>query len=436
MIPECKILIGDVRARLKELPDESVQCVVTSPPYWGLRFYQTIPQVWGGNPKCQHAWGDVGSRHRGGPPGKSETMAGRDQLSRAATGDINTGCFCACGAWRGELGLEPTPDLFVEHIVEVFREVRRVLRSDGTCWVNMGDCYATGAGKVGDCPGGGAQGAKWRGDPRPAVNGRGEEQIEHKGHRGVRLDSAAGKHDYNPGIGPMIQPNRMPIPGLKPKDLVGQPWRVAFALQADGWWLRSDIIWHKPSPMPESVTDRPTKAHEYIFLLTKAARYKYDAEAIKEPVTGAAHARGNGVNPKAGLKDEGRTAQGLRTSTRFGRGAGFRVKQNESFSAAVTNVVDTRNARSVWSIPSEPYPYAHYATFPTAIPRRCILAGTKVGDTVLDPFGGSGTVGQVALEYGRNVILIDLNPANEALMRGRMAPHEGQGVLTETEVDL
>lgn len=198
------ILQGDCLDRLRELPDESVHCCVTSPPYWGLRDY---------------------------------------------------GC-------AGQIGLEKTPQEYVAKMVEVFSEVRRVLRDDGTCWVNLGDCYATGAGRVGACPGGGERGAKWA------------------GYRGDR-----DKDPKATGIGPMTQPNRMPLPGLKPKDLVGIPWRVAFALQADGWYLRSDIIWHKPSPMPESVTDRPTKSHEYIFMLSKSERYAYDAEAIKEPGT-------------------------------------------------------------------------------------------------------------------------------------------------------
>ena len=164
---------------------------------------------------------------------------------------------------EGQLGLERTPEEYVSKLVAVFREVRRVLRDDGTLWCVLGDCYATGAGKVGNCPGGGEQGARWRGE--------------------------GSKHDY--GIGPVTQPNRMPLPGLKPKDLVGVPWRVVFALQADGWWLRSDIIWHKPNPLPESVTDRPTKAHEYVFLLAKSERYWYDAEAIAEPITKGDHPR-------------------------------------------------------------------------------------------------------------------------------------------------
>jgi DNA modification methylase len=242
-----RILVGDCRAVLATLPAESVHCVVTSPPYWGLRSY----------------------------------MADGDPLKPY------------------ELGLEPTPDLYVAHLVEVFRALRRVLRADGTCWVNLGDSYATGAGHVGEHPGGGEQGARWRG--------------------------TGSKHDY--GLGPIQQPNRLPIAGLKPKDLVGIPWRVAFALQADGWYLRSEIIWHKPNPMPESVQDRPTKAHEQLFLLAKSERYFYDAEAIKEPAT---YPDGmNGHNP-----------------VRSPYGQGFAAGRSDG------STTTGRNKRSVWTIPS------------------------------------------------------------------------------------
>lgn len=265
---------GDVRAMLAEVPDGVVQCVVTSPPYWGLRDYGV----------------------------------------------------------EGQLGLERTPAEFVATMVEVFREVRRVLRPDGVCWLNLGDCYATGAGAVGECPGGGAQGAKWRGDGRTKA------------------------------IGPMTQPNRMPLPGLKPKDLIGIPWRVAFALQEDGWWLRSDGIWSKPNPMPESVTDRLTKAHEYIFLLAKSERYYWDKENAKESAGG--QAAGNKRMTKAvagsgGLDGIQRTQAGLL--------------------APAQTVYTSRNLRSVWEITTRPYPGAHFATFPPEIPRRCIRASTPEG---------------------------------------------------------
>jgi len=328
MIPHCDILIGDVRARLRELPAESLQCVVTSPPYWGLRDYGV----------------------------------------------------------EGQIGLEPTVDEWVATLVDVFSEVRRVLKADGTCWINLGDSYV----------GSGLYGGK-----RPAV---------------------AGTLSFRGAVGS----GRVTCTGLKSKDLVGQPWRLAFALQTDGWFLRQDIIWHKPNPMPESVSDRCTKAHEYIFLFTKSAQYYFDAQAIEEPTNGNAHARGHGVNPKA-----------LGANSRIHRDrdpahqspAKVRAKQNRSFSAAVHSLVERRNKRSVWTIATEAYSQAHYATFPRDLVRPCILAGSRIGDTVLDPFGGSGTTASVSLEYGRNAILIDLNPANETLMRDRIAAHVGQGVF-------
>lgn len=203
------------------------------------------------------------------------------------------------------------------------------------------------------------------------------------------------------------------------------PWRVAFALQADGWWLRSDIIWSKPNPMPESITDRPTKAHEYLFLLARSHKYYYNAEAAREPATGGAHPRGTGVNPKAvgpapagwasgpgshTAKDHARKNKGRKDSTKFGRGAGWRNKQNASFSSAITEVVSDRNLRTVWAIPTQPFPGAHFATFPEEMVARCILAGTRPGDVVLDPFMGSGTVAKVATDLGRQFIGCELNP--------------------------
>jgi DNA modification methylase len=267
MARQLDILHGNCRQVLPTLPPESVQCCVTSPPYWGLRDY------------------------------------GVD----------------------GQLGLEPTPDEYVANMVAVFSEVARVLRDDGTLWLNLGDSYASGS--------------KGSGGPNE------------------KQDSNAGSY-YD---------IRKFNHGLKPKDLCGIPWRVAFALQADGWYLRSDIIWHKPNPMPESVTDRPTKAHEYLFLLSKQERYFYDAEAIRE--------------------DKSRHGGGQLGSPDF------------------------RNKRTVWTIPSQPYSEAHFATFPEDLVKPCILAGSRLGDTILDPFSGSGTVGKVATEFGRRAVLIELNPS-------------------------
>jgi DNA modification methylase len=408
------ILTGHVLTMLEALPDESVQCCVTSPPYWGLRSYGTKAQIWGGNPTCRHAWGaeiPVSSTSGFHRRTQQTVTGGIKRFSQRAAGQ---GSFCECGAWRGDLGLEPTPELYTEHIVEVFRALRRVLRKDGTLWLNLGDCYATGGGKVGNCPGGGQQGAKYRGDHGPDPK--------------------------SVAIGPRTQPNRMPIIGLKPKDMVGMPWRVAFALQADGWYLRSDIIWHKTNPMPESVRDRPTKSHEYLFLLSKSERYLYDAGAIKEPATGNAHDRArkersaegqktlptgerngmrpSGVNPKAQKWPNAWPAESGRHD---GVGNGrFRPKQNASFSEAVVRTVEFRNKRTIWTLPTKPYTGAHFATFPPKLIEPCILAGSRPGDRVIDPFMGAGTTAMVALEHNRDFVGIELSPAYVKLAGDRL----------------
>jgi DNA modification methylase len=376
-----RIIIGDALAELRNLPEESVNCVVTSPPYWGLRNYGVV----------------------------------------------------------GQLGLEATPVEYVTKMVEVFREVRRVLRSDGVCWINLGDCYATGAGKVGEHPGGGAQGARWKGDidrPRDDKRGyRGERLANGRGDhpailrvktRALRDGSHAGKHTAMAAMGPMTQPNRMPIEGLKPKDLVGIPWRVAFALQADGWWLRSDVVWAKPNPMPESVTDRPTKAHEYLFLLTKSPTYAYDAEAIKEPATGnnphdltggryapSGQRKHTGTRRWAGKNEEAGAAVADSTNR-------IRHGFNERYRQSVPAGDGLRNKRSVWTIATQPNPDAHFATFPEALVTPCILAGCPGGGVVLDPFGGTGTVARVAEDLGRRWLLIELNPEYAAMADRRM----------------
>jgi DNA modification methylase len=358
-----RLLCGDVREKLAELPAQSVQCVCTSPPYWGLRDYGT--GLWdGGDPSCQH---------RGRPKPRQDTSGATKRFADTRGTQPGKCAYavpvreqCRCGARRIDLqiGLEQTPEAYVTTMVAVFREVRRVLREDGVLFLNLGDCYATGAGKVGDHPGGGDQGERW--------------------------------------AGPMTQPNRMPLPGLKPKDLCGIPWRVAFALQADGWWLRSDIIWSKPNPMPESVTDRPAKAHEYIFLLSKAERYFYDAAAIAED---AAYA-----GEQLGI---------VRGQKRRAWAMGVEPSGNERPGADV-DIAATRNKRSVWTVPTQPYPEAHFATFPEDLITPCVLAGSRIGDTVLDPFAGSGTTGVVSVRHQRHFIGIDLNPSYVEMARRRI----------------
>ena len=384
-IGDATLMIGDCREAMRSMDAESVQCVVTSPPYWGLRDYGLPTTIWGSDPECEHEWSSLtiigGGKQDVDGKRWQHTDGGVSGHARSISGSCQK-----CGAWRGCHGLEPTPEMYVEHEVDVFREVRRVLRDDGTVWLNLGDCYATGAGKVGNRPGGGAQGDNWQ--------------------------------------GAMTSPNRMPIDGLKPKDLVGIPWRVAFALQADGWYLRQDIIWHKPNPMPESMTDRCTKAHEYIFLLSKSARYYYDAEAIKE-LAGYP----NGPNSPESIKSphgQGFTRRSKNRATFRGDSVytGNQAFDNSAKKPQPTGSADNesglRNKRSVWTISTKPYSGVHFATFPPDLIEPCILAGSAPGDTVLDPFGGSGTVAGVSLEHGRKAVLCELSEEYAALVPERI----------------
>jgi DNA modification methylase len=307
-----EILTGDVRERLADVPDGSVRCCVTSPPYWGLRDY------------------------------------GHD----------------------GQIGLEQTPDQYVAEMVAVFREVRRTLTDDGTLWLNIGDSYAS----------------------NPASGGRSQSASFH-GSPSSESDHATPRRKY-------VRPD-----GLKPKDLVGIPWRLAFALQADGWWLRQDIIWHKPNPMPESVTDRCTKAHEYVFLLTKSAKYFYDVDALREPTVTAIDGRGSTAERKAAGHP-----------TRYGmanRGEGWAMP-------SISAPQGGRNKRSVWSITTKPFKGAHFAVMPEALAEPCILAGSAPGDLVLDPFTGSGTTAVVALRHGRKFVGVELNDDYTQIAKDRI----------------
>jgi DNA modification methylase len=258
----------------------------------------------------------------------------------------------------GQLGLEKTPDEYVAGMVAVFREVKRVLRDDGTLWLNIGDSYAGAKGNT--------------------------------AMTGGKSDAARGEEMFGSRIG-----RKIGVGGdVKSKDLIGIPWTLAFALRADGWYLRSDIIWSKPNPMPESVTDRPTKAHEYIFLLSKSERYYYDAEAIAEPA----------VRPGDTQTFGG--AKALRSEIaphdpRFRNGS-------EQWGRTVT-ATETRNRRSVWTVTTSPFPEAHFATYPPALIEPCILAGSPIGGIVLDPFTGSGTTGEVAIRHGRHFVGVELN---------------------------
>lgn len=342
-----RVLCGDALEVLRDLPDESFHCCVTSPPYWGLRDYGI----------------------------------------------------------EGQIGLEKTPEEYVAKLVEVFREVRRVLRNDGTLWLVLGDTYASFKGACRN-PGGG--------------------------------ETSLGKHLKAAGVIPAhrASPNRMLPPGhnsLKPKDLIMIPAQVALALRADGWWLRKDIIWAKPNPMPESVKDRPTSSHEYIFLLAKAKRYYYDHAAIREPAVYGDHPR-NGVpntivqapgqSKQSGisrLRSEGnKTPSGWDTGPGNHRSKVGRYPKERGHARAHMGTLDEgtkraqcsygRNKRSVWTVATYPYLEAHFSTFPPDLIWPCILAGCPPGGIVLDPFFGAGTTGLVAKQEGRHYLGIDLDP--------------------------
>lgn len=312
------IIIGEALTELKKLEPKSINCCVTSPPYFGLRDY----------------------------------------------------------GHENQIGLEETPGQYVESLVEIFREVSRVLKDDGTLWLNLGDSYAG--------------------------NGGG--------------DKMSGKNKTNKGSSgsKYRTPGKL---GLKPKDLIGIPWRVAFALQEDGWYLRQDIIWSKPNPMPESVKDRCTKAHEYIFIFSKKPRYYFNHEAIKEPA-----AYPNGTNSPESIKSP--HGQGFTRANSFKRKTATRGKpgapNQHREEREDIEFTGTRNKRSVWTVPTKPYKGAHFATFPPDLIKPCILAGCPQDGIVLDCFGGSGTVGEVAKESGRDFILIELNPKYKPLIDKRI----------------
>lgn len=330
-----QIIPGDTLTVLKTLPDKLVHCCVTSPPYWNLRDYGVA----------------------------------------------------------GQLGLEPTPEEYVTNMVEVFREVRRVLRDEGTLWLNLGDCYAVGKPRTED----------------------------------ICLDGGMRYHNRQ---------SKLRAQELKPKNLVGIPWRVAFALQADGWCLRSDIIWHKPNPMPESVTDRPTKSHEYIFLLSKSRKYYYDAEAIKEPAkrwTGqAATFERTGVvskhiipgqtaaqhRPNRSEKGKGPIGRGKQS---YNLASGIKGQPQQDHSGWIGGDGETCNKRSVWTVATRPFPEAHFATFPQKLIEPCILAGCPREGITLDPFMGAGTTALVAIQLGRNYLGVELNPKYIKLAEKRIS---------------
>ena len=381
-----RLFQGDACTILRTLKEESVQCVITSPPYFGLRDYKIPPQVWGGVATCAHTWHEVvieDKQHQWKPGhgGLQDRNVVAGQTNRK-----HEQAFCHCGAWRGSLGLEPTPELYVEHLVTVFREVRRVLRKDGTLWLNLGDSYTSGN----------------RATYRSGVS-------DNKGHQ-VQDD----------------MPRPLTPHKLKPKDRLGMPHRVVFALQADGWWWRDEIVWSKPNPMPASVTDRTTMSHEFLFMLTKAKTYFYDQDAIREPAT-CDRQRGTATYSHVpnGGDNAGLSRKKVRSPAGWKTGAGSHGSIHQDGREQAVSYVDldglSRNRRSVWEIATQPYPEAHFASFPEKLVEPCILAGSKPSDTVLDPFCGSGTVLAVAQRFGRQAIGIELNPDYIVLAELRLA---------------
>jgi len=348
---------------MTDLADETVQCVVTSPPYWGLRKYSGVADlVWGGRVDCEHRWGETIPH----PMEKSGKHGPASILTKTKTADAqhevrkesNMGNFCSlCGAWKGSYGLEPTPEMYIEHTIEILREIRRVLRKDGVVFWNIGDSYA------------GSGGAHKEEHANPGIS-------DSFNRQGV------------PHYGELGMPERYLAPkGLKPKDLCLIPFRVAIAAQEDGWWVRSIIIWSKPNPMPESVTDRPTESHEYILMLTKSKKYYWDADAVREP-----HKPETIERYQYGYKESERDKLGHSHHGKgYQRNDGSPIELNAG-----------RNIRTVWTFPTQPFPEAHFAVFPEKLPETCIKAATpEVGccskcgapwERIVDVSGG--TIGE------------------------------------------
>lgn len=377
------VIEGDALDVLRTLDAGSVQTCITSPPYFGLRDYGT--GAWeGGDPDCDH------QQDTGFNAGFNERWGqGRGERKQEERGKRPYGGVCGCcGATRTDrqIGLESSPDEFVEALVGVFCEVRRVLRDDGTVWLNLGDSYAGSWGAQSRPPGEASTLRRNGGTgPNPKMLSAGQIAAHPKTTRTGSIPSGSP---------------------FKPKDLLGIPWLVAFALRADGWWLRSEIVWAKPNPMPESVTDRPTRAHEQVFLLSKSARYFYDADAIREDGKDwSSGGPGTGIMPTHHYGADNGGNEGL---------AGIAARYKDGTQPA------GRNKRSVWEIATQPYPEAHFATFPPKLVEPMVLAGSAEGDTVLDPFCGAGTTGVVALRRERSFIGIDLNPDYCELARQRI----------------
>jgi hypothetical protein len=431
--------VGDMREVLARLEPEFAQCVVTSPPFWGLRDYKIPPSVWGGDPEHAHDWTKAPWHfYPGGNQTSSSTLNGGGAVHQKNVGgqlaNASMGAFCACGAWRGQLGLEPWPSLYVEHVVEAFRAVRRALKKDGVLWLEIGDSYAgsgkgpTGWSGIGDHDERQGFSSSFHGHSREYEAGRRDgEHTENDRRRGFRPSAnsddtrarkserswthyGGGWREFFTGEGSKRGEGREAGAvftntsqatshiGLKPKDLIGIPWMVAFALRADGWYLRQDNIWARPNPMPESVKDRCTRSHSYVFQLSKSRRVYYDWLAIAEPFAtdprenypGRAHVLGRGRQNGVAQHPSG-------------------PQQDESGGFPPAGV--GRNKRSVWTIPTTPFREAHFATFPPELCVDPIKATSRPGDVVLDPFCGAGTVALVAARLGRDSVGIDAKPS-------------------------
>ena len=360
---------GEVLDILRTLPDESVNCCVTSPPYWGLRDYGTAEWV-GGDAECNHRIDRFGNRKI------TDTTIIDQSKQKSLSGEyVSDGEQCPkCGAVRKDqqLGLERTPEEYVSNMVQLFREVRRVLKNDGVLWLNLGDSYASN----------GCYLHSW--------------MEKHPEKKHLHTENAEKYKDTPAFRGGEYR--------IKAKDLVGIPWRVAFALQADGWYLRQDIIWHKPNPMPESVTDRCTKAHEYVFLMSKSARYYYDNEAIREDIK---------IKSNKELGGVGNYSNGIRNNNNF--------REYDKIKGA--------NKRSVWTVTTKPFKEAHFATFPRDLIRPMIQAGCPEQGIVLDPFMGSGTTAIEAIYQGKRYIGIDLNQDYCAMAAKRIEVELDQQVI-------
>lgn len=360
-----RLLLGNCLDSLHELEDESIDTCVTSPPYYGLRDYGTAEWE-GGDPNCEHEGKTLGNNRNFIDKG------GRGSNKKS----LSTGNCLKCGATRidEQIGLEDTPEQFIENLVQVFRLVRKKLKPTGSLWLNIGDSYWGGKGR----------------------SGMKDAEVQ-----AARTDSLNKAHHNATGGKGKTRPTDKTHHEIKPKDLIGIPWMLAFALRADGWYLRSDVIWNKPNPMPESVRDRPTKSHEYIFLLTKNKKYYYDHVAIKEKIVSGGRS-GNSFRSRQGGASHQAVSGGIGGDEWVSDGSG-------------------RNKRSVWTVTTKPYKGAHFAVFPPELIEPCILATCPPAGVVLDPFGGSGTTAGVAILHNRNAVICELNEEFAALIPDRVA---------------